>query len=144
VLPKIQRVCLATRSHRQFKHLTKPGQVTVSGNFGDDMPKGTLASVKRQAGWAGGPCREGRSRAAGLKPLLRPRSSGRSRFPSGPRRGPIQEPGTKSGGPVHSRRARGLRSLRGPHSPPRTSPVSISTIRAFVPCVPESMPMTYI
>ena len=37
-------------SHRQFKHATKSGRVTVSGNLGDDMPKGTLASVKRQAG----------------------------------------------------------------------------------------------
>ena len=37
-------------SHRQFKHPAKPGRVTVSGNLGDDMPKGTLASVKRQAG----------------------------------------------------------------------------------------------
>ena len=37
-------------SHRQFKHPSKPGRVTVSGQLGDDMPKGTLASVKRQAG----------------------------------------------------------------------------------------------
>jgi predicted RNA binding protein YcfA (HicA-like mRNA interferase family) len=37
-------------SHRQFKHPTKPGRVTVSGNLGDDMPKGTLGSVRRQAG----------------------------------------------------------------------------------------------
>lgn len=37
-------------SHRQFKHDVKSGRVTVSGNLGDDMPKGTLASVKRQAG----------------------------------------------------------------------------------------------
>ena len=37
-------------SHRQFQHPTKPGRVTVSGSLGDDMPKGTLASVKRQAG----------------------------------------------------------------------------------------------
>jgi predicted RNA binding protein YcfA (HicA-like mRNA interferase family) len=37
-------------SHRQFKHPTKPGRVTVSGQLGDDMPKGTFASVKRQAG----------------------------------------------------------------------------------------------
>jgi predicted RNA binding protein YcfA (HicA-like mRNA interferase family) len=36
-------------SHRQFKHPIKPGRVTVSGQLGDDMPKGTLASVKRQA-----------------------------------------------------------------------------------------------
>ncbi len=40
-------------SHRQFKHPTKPGRVTVSGNLGDDMPKGTFASVKRQAGLKG-------------------------------------------------------------------------------------------
>ena len=40
-------------SHRQFKHPTKPGRVTVSGSLGDDMPKGTLASVKRQAGLKG-------------------------------------------------------------------------------------------
>jgi len=40
-------------SHRQFKHPTKPGRVTVSGQLGDDMPKGTLASVKRQAGLKG-------------------------------------------------------------------------------------------
>jgi len=40
-------------SHRQFKHPTKPGRVTVSGALGDDMPKGTLASVKRQAGLKG-------------------------------------------------------------------------------------------
>ena len=37
-------------SHRQFKHPAKPGRVTVSGHLGDDMPKGTLGSVKRQAG----------------------------------------------------------------------------------------------
>ncbi len=37
-------------SHRQFKHSTKSGRVTVSGNLGDEMPKGTLASVRRQAG----------------------------------------------------------------------------------------------
>jgi predicted RNase H-like HicB family nuclease len=37
-------------SDRQFKHSTKPGRVTVSGHPGDDIPKGTLASVMRQAG----------------------------------------------------------------------------------------------
>jgi len=36
-----------------FKHPTKPGRVSVSGQLGDDMPKGTLASVKRQAGLKG-------------------------------------------------------------------------------------------
>jgi predicted RNA binding protein YcfA (HicA-like mRNA interferase family) len=40
-------------SHRQFKHPQKPGRVTVSGNLGDEMPKGTLASVRRQAGLKG-------------------------------------------------------------------------------------------
>ncbi|MGH9424379.1 MAG: type II toxin-antitoxin system HicA family toxin [Thermoanaerobaculia bacterium] len=37
-------------SHRQFKHPSKTGRVTVSGHPGDDMPKGTLASILRQAG----------------------------------------------------------------------------------------------
>ena len=37
-------------SHRQFKHPKKSGRVTVSGGLGDDMPKGTFGSVKRQAG----------------------------------------------------------------------------------------------
>ena len=47
-------VLVITRgSHRQFKHEKKPGRVTVSGSLGDDMPKGTLASVKRQAGLKG-------------------------------------------------------------------------------------------
>ncbi len=39
--------------HRQYKHPTKPGRVTVSGNLGEEMPKGTFASVKRQAGLKG-------------------------------------------------------------------------------------------
>ncbi|HEV8113482.1 MAG TPA: type II toxin-antitoxin system HicA family toxin [Planctomycetota bacterium] len=42
---------VATRgSHRQFKHRWRPGRVTVSGNSGDEMPKGTLSAVLRQAG----------------------------------------------------------------------------------------------
>ncbi len=44
-------ILVVTRgSHRQFKHPTKPGRVTVNGHPGDDMPKGTLGSVLRQAG----------------------------------------------------------------------------------------------
>lgn len=39
--------------HRQYKHPTKAGRVTVSGNLGDDMPKGTFASVRRQASLKG-------------------------------------------------------------------------------------------
>ncbi|HUD69367.1 MAG TPA: type II toxin-antitoxin system HicA family toxin [Acidimicrobiales bacterium] len=37
-------------SHRQFRHLTKPGTVTVPGNPGDELAKGTVGSVVRQAG----------------------------------------------------------------------------------------------
>ncbi|MCU0613433.1 MAG: type II toxin-antitoxin system HicA family toxin [Candidatus Eisenbacteria bacterium] len=41
-------------SHRQYKHTIKPGRVTINGHPGDDMPKGTLASIKRQAALARG------------------------------------------------------------------------------------------
>ena len=37
-------------SHRQFKHPTKPGRVTVPGKPGDDVPPGTLNSILKQAG----------------------------------------------------------------------------------------------
>ena len=37
-------------SHRQYKHPTKPGLVTVAGHPHDDLAPGTLASVLRQAG----------------------------------------------------------------------------------------------
>ena len=37
-------------SHRQFRHPTKAGRVTVAGNPGHDMAAGTLASIMRQAG----------------------------------------------------------------------------------------------
>jgi predicted RNA binding protein YcfA (HicA-like mRNA interferase family) len=36
--------------HRQYKHLRKKGRVTISGHPGEDMPKGTLNSVLKQAG----------------------------------------------------------------------------------------------
>ena len=35
--------------HRQYKHPTKKGKVTVSGALGVDIPPGTLASFFRQA-----------------------------------------------------------------------------------------------
>jgi predicted RNA binding protein YcfA (HicA-like mRNA interferase family) len=41
-------------SHRQCKHPTKPGRVTVAGNDGDEIEPGTLASILRRAqpkGW---------------------------------------------------------------------------------------------
>jgi predicted RNA binding protein YcfA (HicA-like mRNA interferase family) len=37
-------------SHRQFKHSTKPGKVTIAGKLSDDVRKGTLASILKQAG----------------------------------------------------------------------------------------------
>jgi predicted RNA binding protein YcfA (HicA-like mRNA interferase family) len=38
-------------SHKQFKHDEKPGLVTVPVHGNKDIPKGTLASIFRQAGW---------------------------------------------------------------------------------------------
>jgi predicted RNA binding protein YcfA (HicA-like mRNA interferase family) len=37
-------------SHRQFKHASKPGLVTVAGNPGDDVAPGKLNSILKQAG----------------------------------------------------------------------------------------------
>jgi predicted RNA binding protein YcfA (HicA-like mRNA interferase family) len=37
-------------SHRQFKHRTKIGRVTVAGHPSDDIAPGTLNSVLKQAG----------------------------------------------------------------------------------------------
>ena len=37
-------------SHRQFRHPTKPGRVTIAGNLGVEIPPGTLNSVLKQAG----------------------------------------------------------------------------------------------
>jgi predicted RNA binding protein YcfA (HicA-like mRNA interferase family) len=37
-------------SHRQYKHDTIPGRVTVPGNLNDDIPRGTANSVFKQAG----------------------------------------------------------------------------------------------
>ncbi|HEX5492969.1 MAG TPA: type II toxin-antitoxin system HicA family toxin [Mycobacteriales bacterium] len=39
-----------TGSHRQFRHPTKPGTVTVAGKSGVDVPLGTERSIRRQAG----------------------------------------------------------------------------------------------
>lgn len=36
-------------SHRQYKHPTKPGRVTVAGHPNDDLAPGTLNSVLKQA-----------------------------------------------------------------------------------------------
>jgi len=37
-------------SHRQYKHATKPGVVTVPGKLGDDLGIGKLNSVWKQVG----------------------------------------------------------------------------------------------
>jgi len=37
-------------SHRQFKHPTKPGRVTIAGKPSDDLAPGTFNSVLKQAG----------------------------------------------------------------------------------------------
>ena len=37
-------------SHRQFKHPQKKGLVTVSGKPSDEIRKGTLGSIMKQAG----------------------------------------------------------------------------------------------
>lgn len=37
-------------SHRQFKHDTKSGRVTVAGKPNDDLAPGTENSILRQAG----------------------------------------------------------------------------------------------
>jgi predicted RNA binding protein YcfA (HicA-like mRNA interferase family) len=43
--------CLvATRgSHRQYKHPTKPGRVTIAGKASADLPPGTERSILKQA-----------------------------------------------------------------------------------------------
>lgn len=42
---------VATRgSHRQYKHLRKPGRVTIAGKPSDDLAPGTLNSILKQSG----------------------------------------------------------------------------------------------
>ena len=36
--------------HRQYKHPSKKGLVTISGHFNEDVAKGTLNSILKQAG----------------------------------------------------------------------------------------------
>jgi predicted RNA binding protein YcfA (HicA-like mRNA interferase family) len=42
-----------TGSHRQFRHPTKRGTVTIAGKPSDDVPAGTLTNILRQAGLKG-------------------------------------------------------------------------------------------
>jgi len=41
----------AKGGHRQYKHPTKPGRVTIAGKSGDDLAPGTLNSIFKQAGF---------------------------------------------------------------------------------------------
>ena len=42
---------VATRgSHLQFKHLMRPGRVTVAGKPSDDLAPGSLRSIENQSG----------------------------------------------------------------------------------------------
>jgi predicted RNA binding protein YcfA (HicA-like mRNA interferase family) len=36
--------------HRQYKHPTKPGLVTIAGHPSDEVDRGTLNSIMKQAG----------------------------------------------------------------------------------------------
>lgn len=47
------RLAVTKGSHRQFKHPTKPGRVTVPGKLSDDLAPGTLDSILKQAGMKG-------------------------------------------------------------------------------------------
>ncbi|PKN81635.1 MAG: addiction module toxin, HicA family [Chloroflexi bacterium HGW-Chloroflexi-9] len=37
-------------SHRQYKHRSRAGLVTIAGHPSDDLPRGTWNSILRQAG----------------------------------------------------------------------------------------------
>lgn len=42
---------VATRgSHRQYKHPSKPGRVTIAGKESDELATGTFNSILKQAG----------------------------------------------------------------------------------------------
>ncbi|MFO7476819.1 MAG: type II toxin-antitoxin system HicA family toxin [Methyloceanibacter sp.] len=42
---------VATRgSHRQYRHLAKPGRVTIAGKPSDDIAPGALNSILKQSG----------------------------------------------------------------------------------------------
>jgi predicted RNA binding protein YcfA (HicA-like mRNA interferase family) len=44
------RLARTRGSHRQFKHPSKPGTLTVAGKPGVDVPPGTLNAILKQAG----------------------------------------------------------------------------------------------
>ncbi len=40
-------------SHRQYKHPTKPGKVTVAGKLSDEVPPGTINNIWKQVNFKG-------------------------------------------------------------------------------------------
>lgn len=44
------RIVATKGSHRQYKHASKTGRVTVAGSFSDEVAPGTLNSILKQAG----------------------------------------------------------------------------------------------
>lgn len=44
------RIVRTRGSHRQYEHPAKPGLVTLAGKPGDELAKGTVNSVLKQAG----------------------------------------------------------------------------------------------
>lgn len=43
--------CYCKGDHRQFKHPTKKGKVTVRGKLSEDLSQFLLNSIWKQAGW---------------------------------------------------------------------------------------------
>jgi len=43
------RLARTKGSHRQYKHSSKPGLVTVAGKRSTEIPRGTLNSIMKQA-----------------------------------------------------------------------------------------------
>ena len=43
--------CYTKGDHRQFKHPTKTGKVTIRGKDSDDLSQFILNSIWKQAGW---------------------------------------------------------------------------------------------
>jgi predicted RNA binding protein YcfA (HicA-like mRNA interferase family) len=37
-------------SHQKWEHSSKPGKVTIAGHPNDEVPKGTLRAMRKQAG----------------------------------------------------------------------------------------------
>ena len=44
------RLVATKGSHRQYRHPTKPGKVTIAGKLSKDLPPGTWNSIVKQAG----------------------------------------------------------------------------------------------